>query len=171
MDSDQVLAVIRRLPASQPLTNEYEALRPLGAAPTGNWSTQKAHLVGWLSELKGPGYYGRLTHDMDARAAYNHLQCAPALLWLAEALGEDPGTLIRAISAVRAVPRNGASQCAAVRREIPWDRIEQLILQGQRRGLSRFTMGRCQPSMKQDARRMPNRKPFRRALTWLTSSG
>lgn len=28
----------------------------------------------WLSELKGPGYYGRLSHDMDARAAYNHLQ-------------------------------------------------------------------------------------------------
>lgn len=130
MDSEELLAVIRRLPARQPLTNEYEALRPLGAAPTVHWATQKDHLIGWLSELKGPGHYGRLTHDMDARAAYNHLQCAPALLWLAEALGEDPATVLRAISAVRAMPRNGASQCAAVRRVIPWNRIEQLVLQG-----------------------------------------
>lgn len=132
MDSDELLAVIRCLPASQPLTNEYEALQPLGAAPTVNWATQKDHLIGWFSELKGPGYYGRLTRDIDARAAYNHLQCAPALLWLAEALGEDPAALLRAISAVRTMPRNGASQCGAVRREIPWDRIEQLILQGRR---------------------------------------
>ena len=132
MESDELLAVIRRLPASQPLTNEYEALRPLGAAPTANWATQKDHLIGWLSELKGPGYYGRLTYDMDARAAFNHLQCAPALLWLAEAVGEDLATLLRAISAVRALPRNGASQCATVRREIPWNRVEQSIVQRRR---------------------------------------
>lgn len=66
---------------------------------------------------------------MDARAAYNHLQCAPALLWLAEALGEDPAVINRAIDAVGAVARNGASQCGAVRREVPWGRIEQLVKQ------------------------------------------
>jgi hypothetical protein len=65
VDGDELLAVIRRLRVSQPLASEYEAQRPLGVAPTVSWATQKDHLIGSLSELKGPGYYGRLTYDMD----------------------------------------------------------------------------------------------------------
>lgn len=63
--------------------------------------------------------YGRKQGSTDPRLAYNRFKCAPGLLWLAEALGEDPDTVRRAIAAVEAGPARGASQCRAVREVIP----------------------------------------------------
>jgi hypothetical protein len=49
------------------------------------------------------------------------------LLWLAEALGENPAILSAAIDDIDAAGPRNASQCAALRRHVPWGRIEQLI--------------------------------------------
>lgn len=130
MQGVELARIIGRLPVQQPVTDAYQAENPVGTPRPGkNWRNQREHLVGWLRELTGPGAYGRQSRDWDAKAAYSHLQCAPALLWLAEALGEDPDVVEQAVRAVRATPERAASQCAAVRRVIPWSRIEQLVCQ------------------------------------------
>ena len=119
---------IRRLPVRQPLTDAYERSepRPLGVSPGKTYDDQREHLTGWFSELGGPGYYGR-AKPRGARAGYNSFQCAPGLVWLAEALGEDPAVVRKGIAAIEAAPRRGASQCAAWRRVVPWSRIEDLL--------------------------------------------
>lgn len=123
-----LVRVIQRLPVEQPITDAYEATGPMGVAtPASGWTNQKEHLLGWFSEISGPGAYDRQSRTWDAKAAYNHFQCAPGLLWLAEALGEEPSRVTLAVESVIAAPRRAASQCAAVRRVIPWERIEQLV--------------------------------------------
>lgn len=84
-------------------------------------------MVGWMSESEGPGAYGRKTRGRDAKATYNSLRCAPALIWMAEALGEDPAVVKSAVAAADAAGPNFTSQCAAIRRVVPWSRIEELI--------------------------------------------
>lgn len=130
MQGTELAKIIERLPGRQPVTDAYQAENPLGTARPGkNWRNQREHLVGWLRELSGPGAYGRKSRSWDAKAAYNHFQCAPGLLWLGEALGEDPNVVEQAVMEVKAAPVRAASQCAAVRRVIPWSRLEQLLRQ------------------------------------------
>lgn len=127
MQGREVVRAIRRLPVEQAITDAYEATGPLGVAkPSSGWTNQKEHLIGWFSEISGPGAYNRQSRTWTAKEAYNHFQCAPGLLWLAEALGEDPATITKALEAVKAA-RRAASQCAALRRVIPWERVEELI--------------------------------------------
>jgi hypothetical protein len=89
----------------------------------GAWySSQKEHWLGWLGEYDGPGAYGRQTGKArGARYVYNHIQCAPMLFWLAEALEVEENALDAAFEAVLAAPKRNASLCAALRRVIPWD--------------------------------------------------
>lgn len=94
---------MRRLRPHQPLTEAYEATGPLGSAQrsSGSWTNQQEHLIGWLSGYGGPGVYGRAGISTDAADVYKRFQCAPGLLWLAEALGEDQQVIIDAITDVK----------------------------------------------------------------------
>ncbi len=133
MEGRELARIIRRLPIEQPITDAYQSTQPMGASrPGGPFRDQREHLVGWLSEISGPGAYNRQATNGDATAAYNHFQCAPGLLWLAEALGEDSDVVRHAARATQAAPGRAASQCAAIRRLIPWSRVEDLA-RGQRR--------------------------------------
>ena len=89
------------------------------------WSSQQEHVTAWLNEIDGPGAYDRVTRGLDARHAYMHFQCAPGLLWIAEALGEEDAIVQLAAEAAAGIGRGG-TQCAAIRRAIPWERIELL---------------------------------------------
>jgi hypothetical protein len=68
---------------------------PLEASIAGRWpppahyKSHQAHLVGWLEEYDGPGYYKRkvLRVPRSMRYIYAHIHWAPMLLWLAEAAG------------------------------------------------------------------------------------
>lgn len=119
--------MISQLPAHPPL---YDTLGG-GAEDAHNYGvgyqTQQQHLVGWFSQLAGPGAYNRKTRGLKARHGYNHFQCAEGLLWLAEALGEDP-EVVRAAYAAVAEHTHTAARSAAVRKLIPWERIVELIL-------------------------------------------
>ena len=84
-------------------------------------------MVGWMSEMNGPGAYKRKSRGRTAKAAYNSLRCAPALVWIAEALGEDTDVVRRAVSTAEAAGPSLSSQCGAIRKVVPWDRIEELI--------------------------------------------
>lgn len=83
-------------------------------------------MAAWLDELDGPGAYGRVSRGLGARHAYNHFQCAPGLLWIAEALGEHAQVVRDAADAAGGEGRP-ATQCAAIRRVIPWARIVELL--------------------------------------------
>lgn len=137
-----LLVVIHELRVAQPQTDAYEAGRSLGSSRDRKawYRHQKEHLQGWLSEYGGGGAYGRQQGSNDPRLAYNRFQCAPGLIWLAEALGEDADVVRRAITAAQAAPKRGASQCAAVRSVIPWARIEELATDRLRRS-SQITDG------------------------------
>jgi hypothetical protein len=122
----ELAAIVNGLDRRQPLSDSFEC-PPDGSS--SRWDSQKDHLLGWMSGYDGPGAYRRKQPGQDARFLYNHLRCAPALLFLAEALGEEKGTLHAAMNAVLAAPKNPSSQCAAFRLIVPWSRIEDLILQ------------------------------------------
>jgi hypothetical protein len=91
------------------------------------YRSQKEHWLGWLSEYNGPGYYGRKDSRRTAEFVYNHINCAPMLLWLAEVSGVSSALLkLAAHEALQArSPNAGAS--AAVRRVIPWAEIERRL--------------------------------------------
>lgn len=87
---------------------------------------QKEHWQGWLREYSGPGAYGRKSGQRDAAFVYNHIRCTPMLMWLAEAVGVTRVRLMRALAAATR-GSSAASQCAALRREIPWPVVEESI--------------------------------------------
>lgn len=120
--------ILNRRRANYPTSDAYP---PAPAPWAGTWySSQKEHVVGWLNELDGPGAYGRKTRGLGAKHMYTHFQCAPGLLWVAEALGESAEVVRLAADNAADVWTGGgraASECAAIRRIIPWSRIAELL--------------------------------------------
>lgn len=122
MPARDMAALLRRAGAHYPVSDAYER----DYLPGKHWwSSQQEHVAAWLEELEGPGAYGRATRGRGARQGYTHFQCAPGLLWMAEALGEDRAVVEAAASAAGGTGRVG-TQCAAIRRVIPWARIAEL---------------------------------------------
>ncbi|MER5838489.1 hypothetical protein ACIQYW_18865 [Rhodococcus erythropolis] len=128
MELAQLVTVIDSLQAAQPVTDAFE---PRSRDSAVWYSSQKEHLLGFWGEYNTPGAYNRKHTDRDAKFAYNHLRCAPGLLWLAEALGEERAVLERGIDAIKSAGPNYSSQCAAFRKIVPWSRIESLIEAGE----------------------------------------
>ena len=114
----QLSTRIAALPARQPLTETLELQL------FGTYGSQREHWLGWLSEYDGPGAYGRQDAGRDAKFIYNHIKCAPMLLWLAESLQVERAVLLEVLDAVSNAGQGGARQCAAVRRVIPWSALE-----------------------------------------------
>jgi hypothetical protein len=118
--------IVSQLPAAGPRHKALESWLAKDHGPRKAWySSQKEHLLGWLGEYDGPGAYGRKgAVQRDASFVYNHFQCSPGLIWLAEAVGLKDITIKLAVAEATAAGANGARQCAAVRRVIPWNEIE-----------------------------------------------
>lgn len=91
------------------------------------YACQQEHLLGWLAEYDGPGFYGRADPNRSAAFIYNHFQCAPGLAWLAEAAGVDSALVTAGCDAARATGRRSAAQCGAFRRLVPWGLVEQAL--------------------------------------------
>jgi hypothetical protein len=123
---------IKRLDPSTPRHKELEKVLKEGVGFGNAWySSQKEHWLGWLAEYEGPGAYGRQTDKQgrDAEYVYNHIQCAPMLFWLIEALGFSDNDLDKGYLAVVAAPKRNASQCAALRKVVPWERVATALAQ------------------------------------------
>jgi hypothetical protein len=122
---------IKGLRASAPITASYErALMAHGV--WGNkrvwYITQKEHWLGWLSEYDGPGAYGRKTRSgRSAEFVYNHINCPPKLLWLAEAAGVSKQNVLAARRSALAARRSRGTHCAVIRKAIPWPMIEERL--------------------------------------------
>ena len=122
MRPEQLKRLLAQLPERLPLTDALEE-----GAGTAWYSSQKEHWQGWLAGYSGPGAYGRMNWERDARFIYNHFQCPPGLLWMAEALRLDPALLRAGLDAILNAPRSLASQCAAFRRVVPWEMIDAAL--------------------------------------------
>lgn len=124
-----LLAHIRPLPYSCTRCTELEKAIGVGVGFSGAWyRSQKEHWIGWLSEYDRPGAYRRETKVLrGASYAYNRIQCAPMLFWLSEALSAPEAQLDKAFDAVLKAPSKGASQCAALRRILPWHVVESRL--------------------------------------------
>jgi hypothetical protein len=93
---------IKRLLPRGPVTRSLERSISGGGMKVVWYANQREHLLGWLDEYDGPGYYGRKNPNRSAEFIYNHFQCAPGLLWLAEAAGVPRFALVKAKKAVLA---------------------------------------------------------------------
>jgi hypothetical protein len=122
---------IRLLRVSAPITASYErALMARGIWNNhGVWYTaQKEHWLGWLSEYDGPGAYGRKTWTgHSAEFVYNHINCPPMLLWLAEAAGVSKRDVLAAKRTALSARQNRGTHCAVIRRAVPWPMIEERL--------------------------------------------
>lgn len=87
------------------------------------------HTPRWFAyqALAGGSAYGQRTaQNRSSRQTYNKLRNPCSLVWTAHVLGEDDDTVISAINAAHAAGSNLSSQCSAVRKIIPFDRIAEL---------------------------------------------
>jgi hypothetical protein len=134
---------LARLHPVGPVTESLERAMRRNGQREPWYMTQQEHLLGWLREYDGPGYYGRANWDRTAEFVYNHFNCAPGLLWIAEAAGALYSLLLKAKRAVlRAGPRN-PTQSAAVRRFFQWRDVETLLnRQDRRQSVRRGRMAR-----------------------------
>lgn len=120
---------LAKLPEHLPLETELSHALKEGAGYNNAWyRSQKEHWQGWLLEYSGPGAYGRKTETpRNAQLIWGRIQCAPMLLWLAEAV-EIPSYLLKnAFEDVLSAPKRNSSQCRALREVIAWQAVEELL--------------------------------------------
>lgn len=119
---------IKTLPASQPETEKLESCleRRRRRQPTTWYADQREHWLGWLADYDGPGAYRRQSWGRSAAYVYNHVRCAPMLLWLAEASG-CPKEAVRRAARRALTQQNEGSQCAAIRSVLAWSTVEKCI--------------------------------------------
>ena len=126
-----LLRKIRKLGVASPITKSYaRALVARGVwSNEGVWyTTQKEHWLGWLSEYDSPGAYGRKTvSGRSAEFVYNHINCPPMLLWLAEAAGVSRRDVLGAKRSALSARRSRGTHCAVIRKAIPWPMIEERL--------------------------------------------
>jgi hypothetical protein len=115
-----LIQVIQALPSAPPV--------PLGTPGYNQYSTQKAHWLGWLAPSAGTGSYPRSeAPNRNAKYVYNHIVEPKLLLWLIAASGIDAATVAAAQKAAASALKM-PSQAAAIRRIVPWDLLcEQLV--------------------------------------------
>jgi hypothetical protein len=118
---------IRKFPAKPSATTRLERdLTANGIKQPNVWyKSQKEHWLGWLGEYDGPGFYNRKKWDRTAEFSYNHINCSPMVLWLGEAAGVTKKTIEEARRAALRAKKKMGSQCAAIRKIIPWSLIEE----------------------------------------------
>ncbi|WP_439396704.1 hypothetical protein ACRQ5Q_07285 [Bradyrhizobium sp. PMVTL-01] len=118
----QLLHAIRRLPAKMPETDRLS---------TSNYDTHKDHWLGWAGGYNDPegGYYGRSdTTITGARTLFQRLNCGPMIIWLAEAAGESPELIRKAIKDMERRGNGRAQTEAKIAREhLLWERIVSLV--------------------------------------------
>jgi hypothetical protein len=131
MTPNELLRRIRRLPTHAPITDSFErslVAEGIWTHDRARYESQKEHWVGWLKDYDSPGYYKRkVWRDRTAKYVYQHINCPPMLLWLAEAADVPRGKVLAAKrSAVAAGPAL-PSKAAAIRRVIPFSEIADCL--------------------------------------------
>ena len=114
----QLANFIETLPADKEVSR--------GTQGYSRYLTQKAHWLGWLSKKPGAKYYRQDEPNRGARFTYNHIMEPKMLLWLISASGLQ----IELVELAREASLNKksmASSCAAIRKVVPWQTLENHI--------------------------------------------
>lgn len=91
-------------------------------------SERREQWLRWLNEYDEPGYYNRLPNmNRSAKFAYNHMSSPGMLLWLIQAARVKKGLVELAESDYNRAPDNVHTQCAAIRKRVPWDVLERAL--------------------------------------------
>lgn len=115
------IGAIRALPSDPPV--------PLGTQGYNQYTTQKAHWLGWLNPTAGTGSYPRSTGaGRDAKYVYNHIVEPKLLLWLVGAAGVQAELVALARASAEAA-KSMPAKSAAVRRQVPWATVCHALLQ------------------------------------------
>jgi hypothetical protein len=119
------IRVLSQLEPHLPISDAYE--RDLPQKQGSWWTSQREHMLSWFRSQGGlgSGQYTRSAPNASARTTYNRLASAPALIWMAEALGEDAAVVQEAADAARSEP-NTRKRPGLIRKYLPWPRIEEL---------------------------------------------
>ncbi len=123
---------VSQLDPATPRHRDLESVLQIGVGFGNPWyRSQKEHWLGWLGDYHTPGAYSRSQMSpTEARTVYNRINCAPMLFWLCEAAGIADSRLKESFDAVAQLSSGRvASQCAALRRIIPWADVEKVLLQ------------------------------------------
>ena len=125
---------LQRLDSLSPqwLAQAIERLPPDQAVPDNTpgykvYNTQRAHWLGWLDPAAGTGTYPRSSMgDVSARTVCQRIGEPRMLLWLAEAAGVD-SELVQQARDSAAQNESLASQCATIRKLLPWRTLAEVL--------------------------------------------
>jgi hypothetical protein len=79
------------------------------------------------------GAYGRdASKKRTAQFSFNHIMCPPMVLWLCEASGVETSRVVEAMKNALTSRRVFASQCAAIRKVIPWSTVDIALRTGRK---------------------------------------
>ena len=125
----------------------------IGTQGYNRYSTQKAHWLGWLSKKPGAKYYRQDAPDRGPKYVYNHIMEPKMLLYLISALDfDDDLKQLAKIEAKNA--KTMASGCAAIRKVIPWIKIEEKLRK--KKEIKELGLDKLLPKIKQLKKRMAN---------------
>lgn len=123
---DDFVRMLRSLEPHLPISDAYE--RDCPQKQGAWWSSQKEHMIRWFGSQNshGSGSFTRKTLNTSARRTYSRLLCPAAFVWMAEALGEEPGVVQAAADAARA-QTNVRKRPGLLREYLLWTRIAELV--------------------------------------------
>ena len=126
-----MIEIMTYLDTVPPITADYTAGRTDNGVDLRGYKSQKEHMIVWfLGQSAGSRVfsYTRQVSNNSSKATYNRFANPYGLLWLAEALGEDSDTLVRAMDAALSAGKVSPNRrCGAFRKIIPFDRILALL--------------------------------------------
>ena len=115
----ELITRIRELPGDPPV--------PAETTGCNNYTTQKAHWLGWLGATPGSGTYERRTPaNRGARYVCNHIVEPRMLLWLIEAAGVEPA-LVREARQASSRGSSLQSKSKAIREVVPWNTVARAL--------------------------------------------
>ena len=105
-----------------------EMTKKLDKRETKKFDSQKAHMIAWFRSQLTTGAKGftRAQANRSAQRTYNRLLNTGALIWSADALGEEEEALEAAVRQSE-TKSDYRERCAVFREAIPWERIDELI--------------------------------------------
>lgn len=128
MTPKQLISKIKRLSDVDVQTEKFrKKLDVPNWNPRASYKNQKEHWLGWLSEVDGPGYYGRKKGHKAASSVYNRIMCEPMLFWLMEASGISKPQLKKVLNAALEAKPHCAARCPAMRKIVSWTMIEEAL--------------------------------------------
>lgn len=127
MDVRDFARLLARLPENLPISDAYHGYDG-SYPPPGPWYTsRRQRMVSWFrgQATTGEGAYSRTTPNLSAKRAYNRLLNSGWLLWINEAVGNDPGLIQQAADAA-SQEKDHRTRCRIVREHLPWSDVISL---------------------------------------------